>query len=85
ASNCSVYVVPHASTLLSNLRDIDKKELAIVGVACVNNLIEGGWKISSYEIPPQCVILDYVGCKNHWADEAIETEFNLEKLLEIIS
>lgn len=76
----SVYTVSHSSNILSNLSDNDKKELAIVGVACVNNLIEGGWKITSCKIPPQCVILNQVGCKKHWTSEDIQTNFDFDKL-----
>ncbi|MEA4957126.1 MAG: DUF116 domain-containing protein [Methanobrevibacter sp.] len=79
-----VYVVSHSSSILSNLNDYDKTNISIVGVACINNLIEGGWKISSYNIPPQCVILDYVGCKKHWTPEDIQTNFNFNKLNNII-
>lgn len=80
----SVYIVSHSSSLLSNLSKKDKKEIGIVGVACINNLIEGGWKITSKRIPPQCVILDYVGCKNHWTPKNIETTLNCDKLNSIL-
>ncbi|WP_225369851.1 DUF116 domain-containing protein [Methanobrevibacter arboriphilus] len=67
-NNCNdkipVYIVSHSSSILSNLTNNDKINVSIIGVACINNLIEGGWKISSYGIPPQCVILDYVAVKN---------------------
>lgn len=66
-NNCNdkipVYIVSHSSSILSNLTNNDKINVSIIGVACINNLIEGGWKISSYGIPPQCVILDYVAVK----------------------
>jgi len=80
----SVYIVSHSSDILSNISKKEKKELGIIGVACINNLIEGGWKISSYGIPPQCVILNYVGCKKHWSSKDILTDFNFNKLKNII-
>lgn len=76
----SVYIVNHASSILSNLSSDAKNKIGIVGVACINNLIEGGWKIASCGIPPQCVILDYVGCKKHWTPEDVETTFSIDKL-----
>ncbi|BBL61195.1 DUF116 domain-containing protein [Methanobrevibacter arboriphilus] len=75
-----VYIVSHSSSILSNLTNDDKTNVSIIGVACINNLIEGGWKISSHGIPPQCVILDYVGCKKHWTPKNIQTTINFNKL-----
>ena len=86
-NNCDdeipVYIVSHSSSILSNLTNDDKTNVSIIGVACINNLIEGGWKISSYGIPPQCVILDYVGCKKHWTPKDIQTTINFNKLQNI--
>ncbi len=75
-----VYIVSHSSSILSNLTNDDKTNVSIIGIACINNLIEGGWKISSHGIPPQCVILDYVGCKKHWTPKNIQTTINFNKL-----
>jgi len=80
----SVYIVSHSSSILSNLSADEKCNMSIVGVACINNLIEGGWKISSFNIPPQCVILDYVGCKKHWTPKNIQTNLNFSKLEDIL-
>ncbi len=79
-----IYINDHNSAILSNITAKDKKDLAIVGIACINNLIEGGWKISSWGIPAQCVILDYVGCKKHWDEVGFPTQFNLKELKKII-
>ncbi|WP_269432279.1 hypothetical protein [Methanobrevibacter arboriphilus] len=34
----------------------------------------------SWYSPPQCVILDYVGCKKHWTPKNIQTTINFNKL-----
>jgi hypothetical protein len=82
--NTNVYIATHNSAILSNIVKKDEEELGIVGVACINNLIEGGWKISSSGIPAQCVILDYVGCRKHWDNKGFSTNFNLTELNRIL-
>ncbi|MDR2967526.1 MAG: DUF116 domain-containing protein [Methanobacteriaceae archaeon] len=83
--NINIYISAHNSSILSNITKEDEEELAIVAVACINNLIEGGWKISSTGIPAQCVILDYVGCRKHWDEEGFSTNFNLNELNRILT
>ena len=56
------------------------EELSIIGITCVLNLISGGWKSSNLSIPPQCVLLDNVACKNHWLKEDIYAKINNEEL-----
>jgi uncharacterized protein len=82
--NFEVYLISHESSAFSQSTTEDRNELGIVGVACVSNLISGGWKSDSMGIPAQCVVLNYVGCQNHWHEEGFPTEINhseLEKIL----
>lgn len=51
----------------------------VVGVACITNLITGGWTIHSLGIPAQCVVLDHCGC-SHWLDQSISTSLNEKEL-----
>lgn len=83
-NNFKVYIIPHASSAFSKMND-DKDEVGIVGIACVLNLISGGYKAKSLGFHPQCVILDYCGCKKHWHDEGIVTRINTDILLEILN
>ena len=53
--------------------------IGIIGVACVLNLISGGLKAKNFV--PQCVFLDYCGCKDHWHDKGIITDINMSYLL----
>ncbi len=55
-------------------------DTGIVGIACVLNLISGGWRLNDIVIPAQCVLLDYCGCKNHWNKEGVPTEINFNRL-----
>lgn len=80
-----VYIIPHESMLFTGSQmNSSTDEVAIIGVACVLQLIEGGWKASSLGLPAQCILLDYCGCKSHWDSEGIITDINYNKLKEII-
>lgn len=59
-------------------------EVAIVGVACVTNLVAGGWKAESMGLPAQCVLLDYAGCRGHWDEEGVPTDINFGQLKRIL-
>ncbi|WP_409199336.1 DUF116 domain-containing protein [Methanobrevibacter sp. DSM 116169] len=79
------YIISHSSKILKNYSKNDKKNLGIVGISCISNLIEGGWKLSSDKIPSQCVALDYASCKNHWDCDRFETNIDLNKLNKILN
>lgn len=80
-----VYIVSHESSAFSKSTKEDRNELGIIGVACVSNLIAGGWKAVSLGIPAQCVLLDYSSCKNHWDEEGFPTSINLNQLMNLLS
>lgn len=79
-----VLIIPHASSAFKKL-NIEYGKVGIVGVACILNLLEGGYKARRLNMIPQCVILDYCGCKNHWDDKGIVTDINLDKLKKIFN
>lgn len=81
--DCEVYLVSHKSSAFQNATDTDKKELAIVGVACPLNLISGGWKAAALGMPPQCVLLDKVACSRHWLNEDVPSSINKKELKKI--
>ena len=80
-----VYIVSHESSAFSKSTKEDRDELGIVGVACVSNLIAGGWKAESLGIPAQCVLLDYSSCKNHWDSNGFPTSINLNQLMKLLN
>jgi uncharacterized protein len=57
---------------------------AVIGVACVANLLSGGLKGKRLGLPVQCVVLDRPGCL-HWCDRASPTELYQKRVREIIS
>lgn len=78
-----VLIIPHESAAFTKGK-IGKNKIGIIGVACVLNLVSGGWKAKDLGFVPQCVVLDYCGCKNHWNDNDEVTEINLSKLKDIL-
>lgn len=78
-----VYMIPHASTAFGHER-IQKGDVGIVGVACVLNLIAGGYQAKALGYEPQCVILNYSGCVQHWHESGLVTGIDLDKLTAIM-
>lgn len=81
-----VEVVSHESSISANKAEhpVLNSDTGIVGVACVLNLISGGWLLDSMDIPAQCVLLDYCGCRYHWSREGIPTGINMEQLKRVL-
>jgi hypothetical protein len=75
-------IVPHESSISASGNSIDilNSDTGVVGIACTLNLISGGWMLKDLGIPAQCVILDYCGCRNHWHEEGIATDINMNQL-----
>ena len=78
--NFQVYIIPHESSISVKIK-IKDGHIGIIGVACVLNLISGGLKAKNLGFVPQCVFLDYCGCKDHWHDKGIITDINMSYLL----
>jgi uncharacterized protein len=80
-----VRLIPHSSDFTDWLKRWEgDKEVGIVGVACVLNLMMGGYEIQSLDISSQCIFLDHAGCEQHWSNEHIPTDVNLEFLRSIL-
>jgi hypothetical protein len=79
-----VYIVKHESSAFSKSTRKDRDELGIIGVSCILNLIAGGWKSESLNIPAQCVLLEQSTCKNHWHKEGFPSDINLDQLIKML-
>lgn len=77
-------IVEHGSDLYKTKVQGPSLEKGVIGVACVLNLLEGGWKALQLGYVPQCVILDYCGCKQHWHEEGITTTINCKRLEDLL-
>ncbi|WP_315116481.1 DUF116 domain-containing protein [uncultured Clostridium sp.] len=78
-----VYIIPHASSAFTK-GEMKEGEVGIVGIACVLNLISGGFKAKEIGFEPQCVLLNYCGCKKHWHKNGIVTDIYLKRLINIL-
>lgn len=84
--NVTTYLIPHSSDFsrfLSKWKD--NKDTSLIGVACVLNLLTGGYEMKRLNIASQCVFLDYCGCKKHWDKKGFATSLNMKELQRIIS
>jgi len=81
-----VYLVPH-TTGLSRWLDRWERELGtgVTAVACILNVLPGGYEMRARRIASQCVPLDYPGCKKHWDREGIPTAVNEDRLVQIVA
>ncbi len=78
-------IIPHSSQFSVFLEKWkDNKETGLVGIACVLNLIKGGYEMRRLGIPSQCVFLDYCGCRNHWHTTGVPTKININRLMHIL-
>ena len=55
----------------------------MVAVACMLNILPGGYEMRERGIASQCVPLDYPGCGKHWRREAVATSVNEDRLVKI--
>jgi uncharacterized protein len=79
-----VMIIPHSTDLsLWSVRP-DEEPTAVIGVACLSVLVEGGWELKRNNVPAQCVLLNQCGCKNHWHDTGFSTELDLRILKQVV-
>jgi len=79
------YLIPHSSDFSRFLvKWKECPDTSLIGVACVLNLITGGYEMKRLNISSQCVFLDYCGCKKHWDKEGFATSLNLNQLKQLV-
>jgi len=80
-----VFIVPHSASFTKWLKQWENDaETGLVAVACLLNLVPGGYEMRELNIAAQCLLLDYCGCRKHWHPTGIETAINQERLLELV-
>jgi hypothetical protein len=82
-----VYMVPHASGFSRWLeRWQSDPRVGVAAVACMMNILPGGYEMRARGIASQCVPLDYPGCEKHWSEDGgVATSVNEERLLQIVA
>jgi hypothetical protein len=82
--NCKIVLIRHSSNFSKWLEPwANQSHTGVVGVACVLNLLKGGFEMKRLGIPSQCVFLNFAGCKKHWKI-GVPTEINLHRLAEVV-
>jgi hypothetical protein len=85
-NNFEVRIVPHSSSYTAWLKRWQKNPgVGLVAVACLLNLVPGGYEMRELGLNAQCVLLDYCGCKKHWHPAGFPTDLNVNRLLELCS
>ena len=86
ALGASVYLVPHSSGFSRWLdRWQHEPDTGVVAVACLLNILPGGYEMRARQIPSQCVPLNFPGCRKHWRRKCIATSLNEEQLVQIVA
>lgn len=80
-----VMVIPHSTDLSKWSAKPGEEKTAVVGVACLSVLVEGGWELKRNNVPAQCVLLNECGCKKHWHKYGFPTELDVRELKRILS
>jgi hypothetical protein len=81
-----VYLVPHATGFSRWLARWQREpDTGVVAIACLMNILPGGYEMRARRIASQCVPLDFPGCKKHWRRDRLATGANEERLVEIVA
>ncbi|MEW5800136.1 MAG: DUF116 domain-containing protein [Bacteroidota bacterium] len=84
-NNFDVMVIPHSTDLGLWSAKPGESTTAVVGVACLPVLVQGGWELKRNNIPAQCVLLDECGCKKHWHEKGFPTKLDVRELKRIVA
>jgi hypothetical protein len=86
AEGVQVFMVPHSTGFSRWLERWQNDPTVGVGaVACMMNILAGGYEMRARGIASQCVPLDYPGCKKHWTRDGVPTAANEERLVQIVT
>ena len=83
ADGIAVYMVPHASGFSRVLKRWEQSGEGVTAVACLLNILPGGYEMRERHIASQCVLLDFPGCRKHWDERGFPTAVNEERLVQI--
>jgi hypothetical protein len=86
ALGARVYLVPHSTGFSRWLERWQREpDTGVTAVACILNILPGGYEMRARGIASQCVPLDYPGCGKHWRREGISTGVNEDRLVRIVA
>jgi hypothetical protein len=80
-----VFLVPHSTGFSRWLERWQREpDTGVAAVACLLNILPGGYEMRARGIASQCVPLDFPGCQKHWRQDEIATTFNQDQLVQIL-
>ncbi len=80
-----VFLVPHATGFSRWLeRWQQEPDTGVAAVACLLNILPGGYEMRARGIASQCLPLDYPGCQKHWRRDEIATSLNEDQLVRLL-
>jgi hypothetical protein len=80
-----IFLVPHAAGFSRYLERWQREpDTAVAAVACMLNILPGGYEMRARGIASQCIPLDFPGCQKHWRNEGIATGMNEDRLVQIV-
>jgi hypothetical protein len=86
AKGVQVFMVPHSTGFSRWLeRWQNDPGVGVAAVACLMNILAGGYEMRARGIASQCVPLDYPGCKKHWTRDGVPTGANEDRLVQIVT
>jgi len=81
----TTYLIPHSSDFSRFLAKWkDCPDTSLIGVACILNLITGGYEMKRLNISSQCIFLDYCGCQKHWDKTGVATSLDVKQLSKLV-
>ncbi len=84
-TEAEIYLIEHSSSFSTILKQWENKpEYGLIGVACVLNLITGGYEMKGFNIASQCIFLEGCGCRKHWHQEGVVTDIDRLKLESVL-
>ena len=84
SAGVQVYLVPHSTGFSRWLERWQRApDVGVVAVACMLNILPGGYEMRERRIASQCVPLDYPGCGKHWRQIPVATSVNENRLVQI--
>lgn len=84
-NNFDVMIIPHSTDLSQWKTKPGEVPSAVVGVACLSVLVQGGWELQRNNVPAQCILLNECGCKKHWDNNGFPTMLDVRELKRVIS
>ncbi|MGA9672982.1 MAG: DUF116 domain-containing protein [Terracidiphilus sp.] len=86
AMGATVFLVPHSTGFSRWLERWQREpDTGVAAVACLLNILPGGYEMRARNIASQCVPLDFPGCQKHWRHDEIATSFNQDQLVQLLT